>query len=330
MQLPRRSPAFASLCALLLASCASPPLAETVPLRALEIRNPERLSLELERVGCGRISLGSRPLVTLDLEAARYVVHAGGHSWPAPLLAPVVPEDRTTLLSVRALPPAPPGFALVPGGPTLLGDVLGVGAADERPARVAVLAPFCIAETETTNAQYAAFLNAEGRCEEEWLDLGGPKCGVRRDGAGRFVTDAPRMPVVTVTLPGARAYCAWKSRTTGTPHRLPTEEEWERFARGPCSTTYAYGDVYDPEAANQESGKLVPVASFPETGWGVRDATGNAFEWTASAYEPGLQVLKGGSYVLDGPYLRNSFRMWYRPLVKADDIGFRVLSEIRP
>jgi formylglycine-generating enzyme required for sulfatase activity len=39
------------------------------------------------------------------------------------------------------------------------------------------------------------------------------------------------------------------------------------------------------------------------------------------------QVLRGGSFVLDGVYLRNSFRMKQRPDVRTDDIGFRVAHD---
>jgi formylglycine-generating enzyme required for sulfatase activity len=144
-----------------------------------------------------------------------------------------------------------------------------------------------------------------------------------------FLTDAATLPVVTVSYFGAVAYCEWMSKSTGITHRLPTEVEWERMARGPSSMTYAYGDIYDPGTANQASGRLMPVKSFPAQGFGLFEVTGNAFEWTSTEFREGMRILKGGSYVLDGPFLRNSFRMWYRPMVLADDIGFRVLREIQ-
>ena len=61
--------------------------------------------------------------------------------------------------------------------------------------------------------------------------------------------------------------------------------------------------------------------------------TGNAFEWMANVADPTKQdatlnhSLRGGSFMLDGMYLRNSFRMRQSPSVKTDDIGFRVLRE---
>ncbi len=309
--------------------CSSLPLAREPARRSLRILNPSGKAVRLTRVGGGTVDLGRAQRIELVLEADRYVVDDGAVKCPAPLLEDVVAEDQALTLVLVDDVAAPEGYVYVPGGPALVGDVLGVGAPDERPARVVDIEPFFLAERETTNAEFAAFLNAVGRCDETWIDLDGPKCRIERSGEGRFRTDAPDEPVVTVSLPGALAYCAWRTSVTGSVHRLPTEEEWEKAARGPSSSTYAYGDVYTADAANQESGVLMRTARFPATGWGFFDLTGNAFEWTSSEYAPGLQVLRGGSYVLDGPYLRNSFRMWYRPLVQADDMGFRVLREIR-
>ena len=314
---------------LLCTGCASLPLQQEVPVRNLIINNMEGTDIEISRLGGDRTSLGAASQIRLKLQAGRYVLHAKGLAYGVPLLAEVISPASALTINLQTLPDVPPGFVFIPGGPTLIGDILGVGAVDERPVRIVEISAFFAAEAETTNAQYVAFLNARRICDVAWIDLGGPKCLIWQEKDGHFATDAPNIPAVTVTYSGATAFCAWKTESTGNKHRLPTETEWERVARGPASTTYAYGDVYDPKAANQESGVLMRTRSFPATGWGVFDATGNAFEWTSSEYAPGLQVLKGGSYVLDGPYLRNSFRMWYRPAVQADDIGFRVIQEIR-
>ena len=91
---------------------------------------------------------------------------------------------------------------------------------------------------------------------------------------------------------------------------------------------------------------------FGPHGFGCRDLTGNAFEWTADAYDATAyfacegrivdasvlpprgaaapspyRTLRGGSFVLDGMYLRNSFRMRQRAAVLSDDIGFRLVRE---
>jgi formylglycine-generating enzyme required for sulfatase activity len=154
---------------------------------------------------------------------------------------------------------------------------------------------------------------------------------VRDASTGRYGSDAPALPVVTVSLAGAAAYCAWLTRASGVGHRLPGEFEWEKAARGPASCVYASGDVYLRGQANAESGALAPVGRFAANGWGLFDMTGNAFEWTEDRYAPGPDhVLRGGSFVLDGVFLRNSFRMHANPTTRADDFGFRPVRESPP
>jgi len=137
-----------------------------------------------------------------------------------------------------------------------------------------------------------------------------------------------------VSLAGARAYCQWRSEQTGQRHRLPKEAEWEKAARGPEMFVYSYGNIYQQSQANQESGKLKPIGSYDPNSWGLHDMTGNAFEWMTDVADPTKQEttlnhsLRGGSFVLDGMYVRNSFRMRQSPTVMTDDIGFRVLKEV--
>ena len=154
----------------------------------------------------------------------------------------------------------------------------------------------------------------------------------------RYVTDAPRHPVVTVSAAGADAYCRWRTLASGVVHRLPSEAEWEKAARGPGSRVYAYGDTCATLRANQESGALAEVGGYAPNGFGLHDMTGNAFEWTRDVYVSGrsddpdagkFRALRGGSYLLDGIFCRNAMRMRLRPTVRADDVGFRVLREAR-
>lgn len=292
---------------------------------------------------------GTEPEFRADLDHGIYVVEGRGRGevlrWPLPLpRRALVPS--TIRLRLELPPAPPPGFAFVPAGPALVGDVLGVGQEDERPARVVEIPAFLIGTTEVTNREFATFLRAAGTPDAAWANLESRKTGFRRGADGAWVTDRPDEPAVTVSWRGARAYCAWMTERTGAVHRLPSEIEWEKAARGPESFTYAYGNTYAVAKANQESGRLLPVASRPANGFGIFDLTGNAFEWTADAYDrtapagtvgpagdgnadppPELRVLRGGSYVLDGMYLRNSFRMRHRPSVTADDFGFRVVRE---
>lgn len=241
-----------------------------------------------------------------------------------------------------AAPPAPrvvDGFAWIPPGAAKVGDELGVGQEDERPLREIGVDGYWLATTETTNAEFAAFLNAIGEPSADWCDFESRKFRIRRGADGAWSTDAPELPVVTVAWTGAVAYCDWLSARLGRRCRLPSEVEWEKAARGPDGFVYSYGNVFTTAAANQESGKLLPVGQFAPNGYGLFDMTGNAFEWTADwyardAYRVGAppmageyRVLRGGSFVLDGMFLRNSMRMKLRPQVRADDVGFRVAMD---
>ena len=217
-----------------------------------------------------------------------------------------------------------------------MGDTLGVGRADERPARRVNLNSFWMGESEITNQQYAEFLSEYGKQKdipENWIDLRSKKCLVQKKSDGNFETDASDLPVVMVSLYGAQAYCDWATKKTGIRHRLPTEAEWEKAARGPESFVYSYGNIYQQPLANQESGKLKPVKSYQPNSFGLYDMTGNVFEWMSDKADPDQedmtlnQSLRGGSFVLDGMYLRNSFRMKQSPGVMTDDIGFRVVRD---
>lgn len=315
------------------------------PVR-LVLENPHRLDVRVEMVEgerCIEVAHpGSAFRVALDVFPGAYVVRAVTDSGPLALPAPVFPAALGDGVACTVRVPQPPhtseaDFAWIPPGPAVIGDLLGIGQEDERPARVVDVAGFSLGRTEVTNAEFAAFLSAvDPAVDAGWCAFDSRKCRLVRAPDGRWSTPAPREPVVTVSLAGARAYCAWRTRATGVPHRLPTEIEWEKAARGPESFVFAYGNTYRRFAANQESGTLRDVATHPPNGFGLFDMTGNAFEWTDDAYresagqgppEAEFQVLRGGSFVLDGMYLRNAFRMRQRPDVRTDDIGFRVARD---
>lgn len=334
---------------LLLAACQGTPLGRPPAQAHLQIANPERRPLRLSVVDGDTVrpllELGTAATHRLDVVPGAYVVHvataAGELALAAPLLANALPPDATLRLVVAPPPPAngaDPAFALVPAGPAVVGDTLGIGQEDERPARIVEVPSFWLAKHEVTNAEFATFLNAMGdEIDGAWCALDSKKFRCQRGTDGRWTSDAPTLPAVTVSLAGAQAFCAWRSRVTGLPHRLPREVEWEKAARGPASFVYAYGNVYRRDAANQESGTLREVGAFAANGYGLFDMTGNAFEWTADVYQNpnapgqptqgGTQVLRGGSFVLDGMYLRNSLRMRQWPDVRTDDIGFRVARD---
>lgn len=335
---------MAAATAVLAAACS--PLPHAATATEVVVCNPTGGALWLHtaaRDGWGAPrALGRARTHALRLPTGRYALSLSRARAQVPL--PILPaelgyEPQRLEVTVTAPPAALPGWCWIPSGPFVRGDTLGVGQEDERPVRTPGSDGFWLAAHETTNAQYAQFLNAlpAARVDPGWLDFGGSKCRVHRDEQnGRYGTDAPELPVVTVSAAGADAYCSWRSEVTGALHRLPSEAEWEKAARGPGSRVYAYGDTCATRAANQESGALAAVGGYTPNGFGLYDMTGNAFEWTRDVYVSGrlddpdagrFRALRGGSFLLDGIFCRNAMRMRLRPTVRADDVGFRVLRE---
>ena len=336
-----------------LAALACAPLPHGDDLRHVVVTNPTRAEVRLHPVlrdvfGEPR-ALGARPRIELQLPPGRYALSVGEErprfALPLPARELGFQPASHVAVTVRPAPKMQRGWRWIPPGPALRGDALGIGQEDERPLATPATGGFWLARHETTNSEYVRFLNAIGpaRVDHDWLDLEGAKCRVQRPASDQpFATDAPDLPVVTVSWSGAVAYCDWLTETTGLRHRLPTEVEWEKAARGPGSRVYAYGDTFRTAAANQESGRLQPVSFSAPNGFGLFDMTGNAFEWCADTYvreayrgaaataADGFRVLRGGSFVLDGIFCRNAMRMRLRPEVRADDVGFRVLREASP
>ena len=108
---------------------------------------------------------------------------------------------------------------------------------------------------------------------------------------------APRQSASTMTQYAARQYTKWLSKFTGEFYRLPTEAEWEYFARAGTKTAYFFGD--DPAkmddyawfSANSTStlGKeegltYHPVGLKKPNPWGLYDIYGNVREWTLDQY----------------------------------------------
>ncbi len=178
------------------------------------------------------------------------------------------------------------------------------GPDDERPAHPVNVARFEIGRLPVTNAQFADFLNAVGThnkngerlFDDDDLDARIHKIGNRWAADGGFENH----PVVEVSWPGARDYCAWRGK------RLPTEAEWEKAARGADGRKYPWGNTL-PDRSRAQFGarynETTAVDAFPAgaSPYGVLDMAGNAWEWVSSAYRPypyhandGREDLKAG------------------------------------
>lgn len=138
-------------------------------------------------------------------------------------------------------------------------------------------------------------------------------------------------PVTMVSLAEASDHCAALDK------RLPTEQEWEKAARGTDDRIYPWGNEFDKVLCitkeSVEEGKtstIAPVGSCEKgnSPYGVADMAGNVWEWT-STYEERYSVLKGGSFFEE----RNSAAVYSNLLSIPDDVkdyvGFRCVKDIK-
>lgn len=100
-----------------------------------------------------------------------------------------------------------------------------------------------------------------------------------------------RLPVDGVAWWQAQAYCQWAAEEFRQQIRLPTEDEWERAARGDDAREYPWGDTFEVRRANLAElrvGHALPVGSLPlgASAFGLLDMAGNVDEWTATEYSP--------------------------------------------
>ena len=215
---------------------------------------------------------------------------------------------------------------------------------DEAPMHVRFLEAYLIEQYPVTNAEYAAFVQETNHSPPpHWKN-------------GDFAPEDANLPVVHVSWHDSNAYAQWAGK------RLPTEAEWEKACRGPDGRIYPWGNVFVPDESESTetpaetlqilTASLTPVGVRPATisPYGVGDAAGNVWEWTADWYQPysdsnrptpkqaavdKQKALRGGSWleVRDGTaerYFRCANRLHAPPDYAAGNIGFRCVHEVLP
>jgi formylglycine-generating enzyme required for sulfatase activity len=277
-----------------------------------------------------------------------------------PLVVAVVLAGCGQSVTVTVTPEAAhPGMVWIPAGEFLMGTpetYEGAHDPDERPLRkVKLTKGFWLAKHETTNAEYAKFLDAVQAAGDDaaWRhpeQPAGPD-GKSKDHTPAYWNDpnfnAADKPVVGVDWWDACAYAKWAGM------RLPTEAEWEYAARSTDGRLYIWGGDWPPtkKVGNfAETGikgykdgfeHTAPVGSFPDgASWcGALDMAGNVWEWCQDRYAPydpeknvdptgdasaNGRAVRGGSWKGDdGADFRCAFRDNYEPDYRSDDFGFR-------
>jgi ergothioneine biosynthesis protein EgtB len=230
---------------------------------------------------------------------------------------------------------------------------------NERPHHHVFIAPFELASRLVTCGEYLDFIEDGGYRRPElwlsdgwaWLNAENKRAPMYWDLAARtiFTLHGKRPltwsePVCHVTYYEADAYARW----AGT--RLPREAEWEVAAqRSGASHVGSVATTSSQECRNgsfAEDDTLHPRAV--RGGSGIAQLLGDAWEWTASAYEPypgftplpgafgeyngkfmvSQMVLRGGSCATPREHIRSTYRNFFPPSAAWQFTGIRLARNI--
>ena len=202
---------------------------------------------------------------------------------------------------------------------------------------------FHIARYPVTNAQFQAFItDPQGFANPQWWE------GLARrfEQPEQSTWDYANHPRETVSWYEAVAYCRWLSHLLGDEVRLPTEQEWEKAARGFKGFEYPWGEGYQPGHANVDETfdetdtpnlqQTSAVGLYPQgqSPFGALDMTGNVYEWCLNLYDlahrigtegDAHRVGRGGSWNSNQVNSRCAVRGRNQPDFRGNNYGFRVV-----
>ncbi len=243
------------------------------------------------------------------------------------------------------------GFIRIPAGPFLFGSDPkqdGEASSREQPQSRLKLDEYWMGQWPVTVAQFRAYVEASGE---------------KPNDPDALTDGDPHMPVIWISFEEANGYCRWLTRQLKTwadseslpsgletvwqngdwAVRLPTEQEWEKAARGKNSGIYPWGNTYQKNSANDaRSGiprrNVVGIFAQVKTPYGCQETSGNVWEWTSSPWtkshskedaekdqKNSSRVVRGGSFG-NGPQLvRCAYRSDGHPDFRDLDLGFRVV-----
>jgi len=223
--------------------------------------------------------------------------------------------------------------------------IMGAGESDN-PIRMVTLPAFSIAKYPVTYAQFQAFIDApDGYRDSQWW-VGLHEDGLKQQKGGPDKQEWPiaNRPRENVSWYDALAFCRWLSAKLGYAITLPTEEQWERAARGVDGREYPYPGNFDPVKGNTSEtriGQTSAVGIFLEgaSPYGVLDMSGNVWEWTVTEYLNNFRndtsnnkrrVVRGGSWNFSDVDARAAFRDKLNPISRDYYYGFRGCCDTVP
>jgi formylglycine-generating enzyme required for sulfatase activity len=267
---------------------------------------------------------------------------------PVPRVVPEPPLPKPTRSRIYDILPPPFEWIDIPAGQVTLVTEKGwaTNYIPEGESRIYNVPAFAIAKYPMTNAQFAGFIKAGGyKNRKWWTDEGWQQR--EKDGSTepRYWTDkqwnGAEYPVVGVSWYEAIAFCQWLSEASGENIVLPTEQQWQRAAKGDDNRSYPWGNDWDCQRCNNsvkpcDSTQTTPVTQLQGKGdspFGVVDMAGNVWEWCLTEYESGInslsgnniRVMRGGSWVNSySEFFRLTYRNQVDPLDWYGSRGFRL------
>ena len=299
--------------------------------------------------------LGRAPMKVMDLPMGKYLAVVGPGSGRE-VRCPVVIERQGQWLSrINLNHEVPSGFVYIPEGPFVFGG--DRGATGSGPRRRVNLSDFAIARLPTTCEEYRQFLNDLARSQgQEVADRHAPRTTSEtgaagaplwpaRPGGGYRLPDRdrlgglwrPDLPVRHLCRGDGEAYARWLSERSERHYRLPSEQEWEKAARGVDARWYPWGNLFDPAFCKMRDTRPgppepEPVGSVPldESPYGVRDMAGNIMEWCATSFDRHdmMGVVKGGFWLSAAESCRAARRFGFKPAEPNPYAGFRLVLEL--
>jgi eukaryotic-like serine/threonine-protein kinase len=198
----------------------------------------------------------------------------------------------------------------LPSGDMVLVDAGTATLGTETSKHVVGLKAFYIDKTEVSNRAYALFVKRNPY-----------------DKPKGFPEDKPDYPVVNVSFEDARAFARWAGK------RLPTDEEWEKAARGTDGRLYPWGNTFNPELANVVDNNklsnhaLMPVTAFPRgaSPYKALNMCGNAWEWVDAIQKPRPEILKRFQKDLSCPNVTD-YELFYS--IRGGDFGWPLQPDL--